>query len=302
MSRLNTGTKARIHEQGSVKIQCTYDVSDFIERWRVKDSSHKDYVIYHEPVIDGTSNDIYLNDLVFQVGSSRIPRSTPLKNAPAVCSTLNGLCVRKADKKDTRTDHEILTDGIRFIGVSLHDTFHKENGNEKKQITVSVAGTRTIQNNSNCDIFIGDTILWAIPTKQDLDTLRKEEPYHYESGTKKNDKKVRLMTVPYDPKIHDIDRQFEVKNVFDDKKPGSAIEKSFRDLFSLFAKMTGTDESDIPDLLKSLTTHPDKDKLNSACTKIMHTVTGHIRDLERRKIGKALSYAKAGEDFDIFLC
>lgn len=264
MSRTNTGPISRIHAQAPVVIQCTYDENDYHERWRQKDiQNNPDYHVYPVAMTEGKSNQINVNDLVFQIGSSRVPRSHPLKIAPAVASALNGLIVRKT--RSTKVNQHLsdedliaeLSKGIRFIGVSLHDTFDDKNGNKQKQLSVRVAGTATIRNNSDQIIHIGDIICWAIPKKNEQESLRSY--LLAQSDVDPTDTKIRLMTVPM--RYENI-RPTEVQNMIDQQNQFSR-----------------------EDLEKILDLYHEKKM-----------------EMESRKIGKALSFARPGEEFDILLC
>lgn len=297
MSKLNSGPMSRIHTQAPVVIQCQFDENDFLERWRVKNIKN-DYVKFEVEVSEGKANDISINDLVFQVGSSRNPRSTPLKTAPAVSSSLNGLCVRKMPN-EKRSDHDLLQDGIRFIGVALQDTYNNKNGNKQKQLSVRVGGTVTIKNNSTKNIHLGDTILWSIPTRADmamLTTMKQNNLFNTEYDVL--DHKVRLMTVPYDAKEHGVDAQINLERMTEnDPQKHTDIETAMINLLDFF----GVDLSTTFDGLSPEQNEDKSKKFNQMVQGLVNSISDYHKDLERRKIGKALSFTKPGGDFDILL-
>ena len=91
-----------ISHQATVVIQCTQDKRDMVERKRIATSEKKDeYYIHDSPAsLDNGIVRIDRGDLVFQVGTSSVPRGNLLNSAPPVSSNLNGICIRKNGKRN----------------------------------------------------------------------------------------------------------------------------------------------------------------------------------------------------------
>jgi len=321
-----------ISHQATVVIQCTQDKRDMVERNRGADPA--DNHVYGEPAtLDPGVCRIDRGDLVFQVGTSAVPRGNPLNNAPPVTSNLNGLFARKrASDGNPTTERQLnlkLSEGIRFMGLSLGATVPNPDEEEqsKTQITVRTQGTASILNNGDCNLVPGDTLLWDLPSSEERVSAARRTP----AGVSPN--KVTLQTVPLKAKHMDYDQA--IKNVFaassraahrdamhnvvdrfaydlkkytafviwmadaeNNNKDPSVFEERWNGYLSEHVEAYHPDDVYATTFKRIVGSKATFEALTGAC------VTGFLRvqsDLERRRIGKVLSYAKPGASVDVLI-
>lgn len=352
-----------ISHQATVVIQCRQDKSDIVNRMKISngnESVKKDYHLYGaaKATLDSSITRIDRGDIVFQVGTSSIPRGNMMNNAPPVASFLNGLAVRKYGKgthADLTEDqvNEQLSQGIRYMGIALGATEPNPEGGEeqqKMQITVRTQGTMSIFNNGRKNIVPGDTLLWKIPTELDLKD-RREKDYTGRYGrapqkvvlaiepltakTYQNSIKKVLPVVGKD-KLKDVVVTTTDEFAFDIKKllaytvyiatvtktnrttqPGDTKPRvTFDEVWDFFKR-------DAPTTLDSnnnIIVNSGNVDLDTAVQEV-HEAMGELvsgngadlvstclqgflkvqSDIDRRKIGKALSYSKVGQKVDVLL-
>lgn len=191
-----------ISAQASVVINCTHDKNDAVQRMRVEhstDDKKKEYHIYtaEKATLDSTAIRIDRGDPVFQLGTSTVPRGNLLNGAIPVTSCLNGIFVRrKAGEHDVVLSEKQrnlrISEGIRFMGISMGTTNPApEDGTgvgAKSQLVVRAQGTTTIFNNSETSFVPGDTAVWTLPTKSELESNARRFG--------RNEKKVLLRIIP----------------------------------------------------------------------------------------------------------
>lgn len=191
-----------ISAQASVVINCTHDKNDAVQRMRVEhstDDKKKEYHIYtaEKATLDSTAIRIDRGDPVFQLGTSTVPRGNIFNGSIPVTSALNGIFVRrKAGEHDVVLSEKQrnlrISEGIRFMGISMGTTNPApEDGTgvgAKSQLVVRAQGTTTIFNNSETSFVPGDTAVWTLPTKSELESNARRFG--------RNEKKVLLRIIP----------------------------------------------------------------------------------------------------------
>lgn len=183
--------------QATIVIQSKHDKQEVKNRC-VKKSDDKNYWFYHvglDSINDESKVRIDRGDLVFSIGTSAAPRaSSIMKAAVPVVSCLNGLYVRKErgeenlqfkDSDDDRIN-ERLSKSMRFIGIALgwSNVTPDVASHEKTQITTRVRGTGKAFNNGYKPIVPGDTVVWKLPNKKDVEYMRREFPRYGRSNEK----------------------------------------------------------------------------------------------------------------------
>lgn len=338
--------------QATIVIQAQQDKRDIVERYRIANDKNINKKQYHIYIGAGATLDtgtirIDRGDLVFMVGTSIMPRGNMLNGAPCVSSFLNGLVTRREYGDVARTYSEIetnlkLSEGIRFIGVSLGETTpNPEDGDThtKNQITVRTHGSMTIFNNSDNYITPGETLLWKIPTRKEV-----AEKSFKRYGRQPN--KVTLQIVP----LRKVSYANSVKNVFQtkdltngevstvheqfaydlkklavymlwsaltpdaDKKVNPATGRPdvpFDEVWQFFDKdygpvsgyglKVGPIEKNITKNLDEMFKNNDNDVINGLVDTAIKSFLNIQHDIERRKIGKALSFSKPGTGVDVLL-
>jgi hypothetical protein len=333
--------QGEISHQATVVIQCTHDKRDVTDRMLVhanKDSD--DYLIYGDATLDLATCRIDRGDLVFQIGTSAVPRGNILNGAPPVTSYLNGMYWRKPGGVSPNTKgmspEEVkkfteqytankISESIRFMGVSLGATVPNpdDEADEKTQITVRTQGTMAIHHNGPSVLHPGDTLLWRVP-------LQSQVAYAVKKGNVarfgRSCHKQTLMTVPMRKEHDTIDVAFKkamlVGNANNVKE--EILKDRLFELDNLAAKLShivaaamavgsGVSPADAVE-----STNAESANYYDTAHKTIHAVmqvpafanaindlsgafVKVLLDLERRKIGKVLSYAKPGEKVDVLL-
>jgi hypothetical protein len=331
------GQFGEISHQATVVIQCTHDKKDMVDRMMVSRDEGDNYIVYDTPTLDMATCRIDRGDLVFQVGTSAAPRGNILNGAPPVTSHLNGLYVRKSGKHPDFSnlpanvqqkmrelyDNWKISESIRFIGVSLGATVPNpdDQGDQKTQITVRTQGTMAINHNGRANLHPGDTLLWRIPTAEEVAAMKKRFGRSHQ--------KITLMTVPMRREHEKLDKalveRVKLGPVKDDLQArrnyevDKFVDEARKVLIAAYA-LGNNPQQNVEELLKNLDADSDtfgKDGANVymqdmaivASTvggeTLLNTLVGAFMrlmlDLERRKIGKVLSYAKPGEKVDVLL-
>lgn len=341
-----------ISHQATVVIQCRQDKRDIVDRMKIdggKGKDKSDYHIYHaKATLDSGICRIDRGDLVFQVGTSSIPRGNIMNNAPPVASFLNGLAVRKSGTEGDLSDRQLsekLSQGIRFMGVSLGATEPNPEGGEeqqKMQITVRTQGTMSIFNNGKQNISPGDTLLWKIPTPQELEQIKSKHDVQGRYG--RAPRKVTLMIEPmraasyetsFQPVFSALGKEAHKKAVVtvadefahdlkklisyilfltqnpDDRKSinGEKPALDFDDIWAMLHTVDDINEigggdknSSVAEGIARFFETATSDNMFGAL--ITNALTGFLKiqsDIDRRKVGKALSYSKTGQKVDVLL-
>lgn len=324
-----------------------------------KDTSDA-YLVYGTPTLDLATCRIDRGDLVFQIGTSSVPRGNILNGAPPVTSYLNGMYWRKPsvnsmpDTTGMSNDEKRvfleqftankISESIRFMGVSLGATVPNpdDEADEKTQITVRTQGTMSIHHNGPAVLHPGDTLLWRVPVSSDVQGA-KDQGNVIRFG--RSNVKQTLMTVPMRKEHDTIDvalkrymslgsdgatagvaplkksllggRQYQVDElaasvshivaaaflfgVVQPQPEGAAtitldgaIEQTDPKSAS-FSRAGAESYKTLADALKRI---PD---FANAVSGVSAGFVNVLLDLERRKVGKVLSYAKPGEKVDVLL-
>lgn len=323
-------TQSHIARQAVAVIQCNYDTNDIINRANV---DKKDAIVYRAqptPSLDAVTTRIDVGDLVFHVNPTKLPRGNASDRAIPAISCLNGAYVSKyskiADGIDwSEADEQVVSDtlskSIHFLGVALTRALYDPNDNitTKKQFTCQTQGTFTIRNNGNSRLAPGDTLLWDLPTSQDL----KDEQFmknNYEDG--KSTRKVVIKTVPMQVARESYTNSVMSAIVGDPSKWSKADENQttsrrfgidIRDMLVMaiheYAKATNptTTPTDIEDFKKTpgfktmMTNVVGGDEFPKAISKCVSSFARVAEDLKRRQIGRVLSFAKPGQDVDVLI-
>ena len=326
-----------ISHQATVVIQCTQDKLDMLERMRIKNATDVDKTSYYihgsDATLDTNTIRIDRHDLVFQVGTSRAPRGSMMNNAPPVTSNLNGIAIRRPKGEngvqldgDVEVNHKI-SEGIRLMGVSLGATDPNPNDGEqmkKNQVTVRTHGSMSIFNNGPTTIVPGDTIVWTIPSKEEwAATAKRNKRFGRDMG------KIPLQIMPlksYTPGFEKV-----ITDVFGGglnvRIPAiTSVQKFAHDIrlerAALIVDMLKGSEDVVHFFDRKHPRFQRKDQLTEAAIKfIKENILKHLNDpatirravstlrsfmavhadIERRKVGKALSYSKAGSGVDVLL-
>lgn len=320
-----------ISQQASVVIQCSHDKKDTLDRMNAKKSSSDDYYMYGEPTLDQAVVRIDIGDLVFQVGTSSAPRGSILNGAIPVTSHLNGLYVRrngndpKLDDTGSESEREFkermrnlkLSNGIRFIGAALGSTTPNPDdlADQKTQLTVRTQGTMSIFHSGDTNLRPGDTLVWKIPTKKEMET------FIHRFG--RSMQKIPLMTAPMRKEYDRLDVSIlKVAGKANDKQVKKDIVTSVDIFASKLVKLLGValnngnvDADDYDSMDPSHANHNSYDKrattavaamaakpmFQSAVKELVSALSGVMLDVEKRKIGKVLSYAKPGDKVDVLI-
>lgn len=211
------------------------------------------------------------------------------------------------------------------------------------QITVRTQGTMSIFNNGKMNISPGDTLLWKIPTSEDLKHIKTTHDIQGRYG--RAPRKVTLMIEPmraasyqasFKPVFSALGKQAHKESVvtvadefaLDIKKLVAYIaflvdvpEKKrtyqngkppvvkFEDAWDLIQNMgtvseIGTDgdtEQFAVGLVNMFGNLAKDENIGSFITKALSGFLKIQTDLDRRKVGKALSYSKTGQKVDVLL-
>ena len=264
-----------ISTQSSVTIQCYHDPSEIGER---REAYDKNETKFFQPVGDLITNNIHAKELVFQRIRARSVKGPGARAAQPVSSALNGLS-SPVNIDDHDNEESILGKSIRFIGIACTDTFIGDASNSQTQLTVRVKGTDTIMNNSTVNIEVGDVIVWQIPTKIEYEQIKqfikdRIELNYTSSGDWVSKEKVMLMTIPYQEAQKNLARLIE-----------ELQQNISEDLFKMDDEVKFS-----------------KDKFKEVTKQIIISIYPFMEELDRRKIGRALSSARPGQPFDILLC
>lgn len=339
-----------ISQQAAVVIQCSHDKKNTVDRMNVKKDNQKNYYVYGEPTLDQAVVRIDIGDLVFQVGTSSAPRGSILNGAIPVTSHLNGLYVRRGgndpEYKEGDEFHERLrnlkiAEGIRFIGAALGSTTPNPDdlADQKTQITVRTQGTMSIFHSGGTNLQPGDTLMWKIPTKVDLESFTQRFG--------RSQQKIPLMTVPMRKEYKSLgdsiktlgetanDKTTTKENIvtsvdvfaakliklmgilvwFQDVNSNIAPHDLHNSLVDQLdptkdAYLRSTDSGKIMDVVTNLmiksSRHTPLERrkskiVESTINEVVAALSGVLLDMEKRKIGKVLSYCKPGEKVDVLL-
>jgi hypothetical protein len=232
-----------------------------------------------------------------------------------------------------------ISDSIRFMGVSLGATVPnpEDEADQKTQITVRTQGTMAIHHNGRSNLQPGDTLLWKVPTSDD----EAHDPKRFDGKSPlrfgRSLVKKTLMTVPMRKEHESLedallkkmkfslgvayDKDAYKKKLMDHSFEIDAFAESVRQALTImylkgkvnlstdYAKKYVDPNSDdfgkTPAAMSAMRDLAEdvKDDTDTAnlVKELAHSFIRVLLDLERRKVGKVLSYARPGEKVDVLL-
>jgi hypothetical protein len=294
-----------------------------------------------EGTLDTSAVRIDIHDNVFQIGTTHIPRSAgaAIEVSSFLNGCNVKLNHGEGPEMDETKKNQKISEGIRYVGVAMGATNpNPEEGasQTKTQITVRTQGTTTMFNNGPQSISPGDTLLWDIPTKaQWLANKGKTQRFG------RNPTKVPLVILPlrsytqgFSEAVPDTFREssgekLRAKTTYVDN---FAYELKFSMAKALIipylkaiAVNIGNKQQDIFQLKEGIIAYMDRKNplcgvrskskyvndfvdmfatdeefISASAGLVEHFMKAHA-DVDRRKIGKALSYSKVGSPVDVLL-
>jgi hypothetical protein len=131
--------------------------------------------LYVDQITDSTKS-IVQGELVFsnkKAGKVNHKRKLTKISDLCVYSSFNGAFVedKKIDKPENARKKK--RKDIQFMGVSELTSNHKPGVQNDDEVVVQVGGTRTIVNNSQEPINVGDLVMWDLPSQQSHNTRQQ---------------------------------------------------------------------------------------------------------------------------------
>ena len=222
--------------------------------------------------------------------------------------------------------NQTLSESIRFLGIALNPTVPNPEREEEQttQFTVRTQGTGKVFHNGDALIYPGQILLWDLPTRKEV-TSKKYRERNTRFGY--GEEKVTLKIVPLDEATTNYNSAFiEALTINDDTEElklkgtaagqyGSKLKEFIQFILFSVIKKTWNKSKTIPCnfedfkankdskweiFLKTLIGDKDdaKELYKYAQVALQAFMNVHF-DIERRKIGKALSYAKPGSQIDV---
>lgn len=326
------GRFGEIANQAGVVIQTQQDMKDIGDRCKLNGTPN--VLIYPgaPATTDNTVVRVDVNDLVFTVGYNNGGSGGIMNNAIPVSSNCNGLFIYNgrlkfplSDPNDEEETIQALSETIRVIGQALGGTnpLPDSPSQLKTNFTTRAQGSAHITNTGSDVINPGDMVLW--------DLFRKDEIFMKNSNTYTDNWKNRMARFGFNMakvplklvKLSHAHVSFEKSLKEEIIKCNTVGKKASRTAQGRFANHVIDFVSDVAYL--SLNTNVNKkDKLKARQLtrtgwsknanlltdiehwddSINHFIEGimyMVNDLERRKVGKALSFSKPGKGLDILL-
>lgn len=230
-----------------------------------------------------------------------------------------------------RLVNQTLSESIRFLGLALNPTVPNPEREEEQttQFTVRTQGTGKVFNNGDANIFPGQVLLWDLPTRKEVTSTKyRERNTRFGFG----EEKVTLKVVPLDESITNYNSAFKealfAKDDTEEMKMKctavgqygiklkefvqfilySAIKTNWNKKAKTtkdkrertFEDFKANKENQWETILENLVDDDGKKLEHFAHEALKAFMNVHF-DIERRKIGKALSYAKPGAQIDVLL-
>lgn len=331
------GRFGEIANQAGVVIQTQQDMKDLENRLKVVGSND---VVTYDGAAASTENStvrVDINDLVFTVGYNNGGGMGIMNNAIPVSSNCNGLYISESrlkfplsDPNDEEEKRQALSETIRVLGQALGGTTPMPDSPAylKTNFTTRAQGSAHITNTGTEIINAGDMVLW--------DLFRKDEIIEGRGGKFTDEWKNRmarygfsLKKVPLKlVKLSQAHTSFEysLKNEANKRstvvaagvvapKPSKTAQGRFAnnvidflaDIIYIASnpgssnqqKVANRSDAAFKALLENAMTANEEfsDSVGHLIQGIMYMIT----DLERRKVGKALSFSKPGKGVDILL-
>jgi hypothetical protein len=194
----------------------------------------------------------------------------------------------EAKKMATMGLRQSIRSKINFVGVPLI-AVDARNANAKDTVSIAISGSQTINNTSEHQVHVGDKIVWDIPTSFNSESKSKITPKS----------KHVFLTVPYDDAIDknvggyvsDLISALQTPTYPDDQRNIQEVKVQYVQLVRNIAEKKFSENSTNEEILKTA-------DFALGYTQAMREL---IDDVNDRVIGIALSSARPGEAFDIFL-
>lgn len=266
------------------------------------------------------------------IGSSAIP---VLSNVNGLYVKKSKSLISKDKNEEIIKDEgykcSVLGDGINFVGISLTEAnTNVEHGNRPiSTVSVQIGGTNTIINTGQEPIHAGQLVFWEVPTADDVSkrpkrlglasekAVLKTVPFNALKGGFKN-KMSSVLKSMADPKINsDNGTPIVASDIFANKmkclihasmylatlkNPTEDEYKKFRSIIlgnsdydtNVFSIFQGLEIDNQP-------VEPAGDAVNTIVSSIIDIFMTMQHSFDNHLVGRAVSSAKKGEEFDIYL-
>lgn len=331
------GKFGEISHQSTVVVQTTQNIKDMVDRRLAEPADYLRFPGAPDPTLQHEIVRVDIGDPVFM--PEERPGRNVLNNALKACSYLNGMKFPKSrvprgtdrNTTDEQTIINLLTKQIRFLGVALGPTIpNPENEKDSKtQFTTRVQGTVEMMNTGLKVFYPGDTILWKVPYKHELDSAeyRKLMP-RYGRDANKVTLSLEPLSVAHDNLTNSVTDALEngggalAKN---DGKGLTPIEQYGHDMvdfmmYTIYSYLKMSNDPQVKDsgntfltfddwiqkpgtktMQKNFMTKDTDGTTRQMITKCVKTSASIYEDYKHRYVGKALSHAKPGEMIDVLL-
>lgn len=338
-SNNDTGRFGEIANQSTVHVNCQQDMNDLTARMNVDPTNayiYKGAVASSE----NATVRIDINDIVFTVGEGKNAKRGMMNNAIPVTSNCNGLFIYKTkasikvyDENDEEELRQALSETIRPIGQAIGATspLPESEGNRKVNFTARAHGTCHIINTGDETLVPGETVCWDLFKRSEIeasngaineDWKRKFARYGFSL------RKVPLKLVKLSHASSSFEwamyRELETRTLpaatADEKKAKYAARlKTAQGQFAngildfvsdmmfigtnqnedkIYKMVEARDENTIMNMFEG---GKSDDLKKKAVNDLIKSIMYLVNDLDRRRLGTALSYAKAGKGLDILL-
>lgn len=328
------GRFGEIANQAGVVIQTQQDMKDLENRIKMANSSE---VVTYDGAAASMENStvrVDINDLVFTVGYNNGGGMSIMNTAIPVSSNCNGLYISKnklkfslSDPNDEEEKCQALSETIRFIGQALGGTNPIPDSPSylKTNFTTRAQGSAHITNTGTEIINAGDMVLWDLFRKNEIVDINNKYTEEWKSRMARygfNLKKIPLKII----KLSQAHTSFEsslkteiIKRSFNNKKQSKTAQGRFAnnviDFLADFIYLFDTSNPNNVDKIQNRTTNATfqtylrninsdtklQNEFNDSLNHLIQGIMYMITDIERRKVGKALSFSKPGKGLDILL-
>lgn len=154
-----------ITEQARAVINAHRDIHEFTKRDKNSDTDSQKK-LYNAHSTDSTKS-ILNGELVFSNKKTDRRSNKRKLNRISDCyvySSFNGISTKSETRVDEDELRKIIKKDIVFMGVSELTSNHKHGVHNDDEVVVQVGGTRTIINNGDGPVNVGDLIMWDLPT------------------------------------------------------------------------------------------------------------------------------------------
>lgn len=327
------GRFGEIANQAGVVIQTQQDMKDLENRLNVKSS---EVVTFPgaAATVDNSTVRVDINDLVFTVGYNRGGSRGLLNNAIPVSSNCNGLYISKnklgfplSDPQDEEEVLQAISGTIRLIGQAVGGTnpLPDSAAHLKTNFTTRAAGSAHVTNTGTEILNPGDTVLWDLFRSNEIsgtndDWKRRMSRFGY--SVRKVPLKLTKLSQAHVSFQRSLHGEFEKRSSAGAVRKASATAQGkfancvvdfLSDMLYLSGQTNGgavTSKKDarsnafIKAIFQQMSAPVNGDRNTEFDDSVSHLIKGimyMITDLDRRKVGKALSFSKPGKGVDILL-